>query len=67
MIIRMKQTERGSVDGHKVAVYTAGREYELLTPGEIRMGEVFVRGGLAVQVRQRKAHASAPHNKGAAG
>lgn len=51
MKIRMLTTERGSVDGVRVASYVADQEYDLTaTPGARALAEAFVGAGLAEEV-----------------
>jgi predicted nuclease with TOPRIM domain len=51
MKIRMLTTERGSIDGVRVASYAADQEYDLTTtPGARALAEAFVGAGLAEEV-----------------
>jgi hypothetical protein len=56
MKIHMLSTERGSVDGIRVASYEAGQEYDLTaTAGARDLAEAFVGAGLAEEVGAAKA------------
>jgi len=51
MLIRMLSTQRGSVDGIRVASYEADQEYDLTaTAGARDLAEAFVGAGLAEEV-----------------
>jgi hypothetical protein len=53
--IKMKETRRGTEDGHTVREYTAGQEYDLAeTPRGDDLAKVFLREGWAEKVEAKR-------------
>lgn len=67
MRIKMLRTERGSVDGVRVAVYRAGEEYDLASPGGRDLATAFIGAGVAVEIGEATKADAPPTNKAVAG